>query len=211
MLAILNHRLEGLGTLKSVFEDMGIKVTEKMATELSGRETFDGLIIMGGPMGVYQMDKYPFLRIETKLIRDAIEMGKPVLGICLGAQLISASMGGEVRKGTFGEEIGVKRVTFLKDLGVGNSAEVFHWHGDTFSLPAGATLLAYSDKYFQGFQMGSTMGLQFHVEVDSRMIREWIREYGGDTKLVDEVSEREERFRIVEDKLMHAWIDSLKG
>jgi GMP synthase-like glutamine amidotransferase len=188
-LAIINHPVERLGNIKDILNEKGYDVKEKLALEIKGNEEFDGLIIMGGPMSVYENDKYPFLNLEVGLIRKALQKGKPVLGICLGAQLLSASLGGEVRKGAFGEEI-----------------EVFQWHGDTFTLPQGSKLLAYNEKYFQAFRIGSALGIQFHVEVDSRMIREWIDAYGGDKAIVSKVREKEEIFRIISEKIISHWL-----
>jgi len=84
-LAVINYPIEGLGSIKEILEDKGYNVKEVLATQLSGNENFDGLIIMGGPMGVYEADIYPFLKIEILLIRKAVSENKPVLGICLGS------------------------------------------------------------------------------------------------------------------------------
>jgi len=92
-LSIINYPIEGLGSIKEILEDKGYNVKEVLATQLSGNEDFDGLIIMGGPMGVYEADKYPFLKVEMELIRKAVSENKPVLGICLGSQLLSAFSG----------------------------------------------------------------------------------------------------------------------
>jgi GMP synthase-like glutamine amidotransferase len=207
-LAIINHPVERLGNIKDILNEKGYDVKEKLALEIKGNEEFDGLIIMGGPMSVYENDKYPFLNLEVGLIRKALQKGKPVLGICLGAQLLSASLGGEVRKGAFGEEIGIYRVRLLEEFReiLGEEIEVFQWHGDTFTLPQGSKLLAYNEKYFQAFRIGSALGIQFHVEVDSRMIREWIDAYGGDKAIVSKVREKEEIFRIISEKIISHWL-----
>jgi GMP synthase-like glutamine amidotransferase len=207
-LAIINHPVERLGNIKDILNEKGYNVKEKLALEIKGNEEFDGLIIMGGPMSVYENDKYPFLNLEVGLIRKALQEGKPVLGICLGAQLLSASLGGEVRKGAFGEEIGIYRVRLLEEFReiLGEEIEVFQWHGDTFTLPQGSKLLAYNEKYFQAFRIGSALGIQFHVEVDSRMIREWIDAYGGDKAIVSKVREKEEIFRIISEKIISYWL-----
>jgi GMP synthase-like glutamine amidotransferase len=207
-LAIINHPVERLGNIKDILNEKGYNVKEKLALEIKGNEEFDGLIIMGGPMSVYENDKYPFLNLEVGLIRKALQEGKPVLGICLGAQLLSASLGGEVRKGAFGEEIGIYRVRLLEEFReiLGEEIEVFQWHGDTFTLPQGSKLLAYNEKYFQAFRIGSALGIQFHVEVDSRMIREWIDAYGGDKAIVSKVREKEEIFRIISEKIISHWL-----
>lgn len=100
-LGIINYPIEGLGYIKEILEEKGYKVVEKLATQLSENEEFEGLVIMGGPMGVYESDKYPYLKSEMTLIRKAVNEGKPVLGVCLGSQLLSASLGGSVKKRSF--------------------------------------------------------------------------------------------------------------
>lgn len=202
-LAVINYPIEGLGSIKEILEDKGYKVKEVLAIQLSGNEDFDGLIIMGGPIGVYEADKYAFLKVEMELIRKAVSENKPVLGICLGSQLLSASLGGIVKKGNFGEEIGIYTVKTVNDFKfLGDEIKVFQWHGDTFTLPSNATLLAYNEKYFQAFKVKKALGLQFHVEINSKMVSEWIKEYGGDTKLIEEVKERESELRENAEKIL---------
>jgi GMP synthase-like glutamine amidotransferase len=140
------------------------------------------LIILGGPMNVYETDKYPFLEKEDKLIKRAIEKDIPVLGICLGAQLIAKSLGAKVTKNNE-KEIGWyplivtdegRKDNLLKHLSVEET--VFQWHGDTFEIPKGATRLAESPLCLnQAFRFGSNIyGLQFHIEVTPDMILEWL-------------------------------------
>ena len=205
VLGVLNHPIEGLGGIKDELLERGFKVEERLATELRGNEDFDALVIMGGPMGVYEADRYPFLYTEMELIRRAVKEGKRVLGVCLGSQLISASLGGIVTKGHFGPEIGMSKVRLLPKLG-DKEIEVFQWHGDTFTLPQGAELLAYSDKYFQAFSLGKVLAVQFHLEVDSKMVKRWVEEYKGDPKLVEEVREKEEVLRRNLKFLMDWWL-----
>ena len=202
-LGVINYPIEGLGSIKEILEEKGYKVKEVLATQLSGNENFDGLIIMGGPMGVYEADKYPFLKVEMELIRKAVSENKPVLGICLGSQLLSASLGGIVKKGNFGEEIGIYTIKTVNDFKfLGDEIKVFQWHGDTFTLPSNATLLAYNEKYFQAFKVKKALGLQFHVEINSKMVSEWIKEYGGDTRLIEEVKENEDELKKNAEKIL---------
>jgi len=202
-LGVINYPIEGLGSIKEILENKGYKVKEVLATQLSGNENFDGLIIMGGPMGVYEADKYPFLKIEMELIRKAVSENKPVLGVCLGSQLLSASLGGTVKKGNFGEEVGIYTVKTVNDFKfLGEEIKVFQWHGGTFTLPSNATLLAYNERYFQAFKVKKALGLQFHVEVNSKMVGEWIKEYGGDYKLVEEVKEIEDELRKIAERIL---------
>jgi GMP synthase (glutamine-hydrolysing) len=140
------------------------------------------LIILGGPMNVYETDKYPFMEMEDVLIKGAIEKDIPVLGICLGAQLIAKSLGAQVTKNRETEigwyplkitDEGSKDYLF-KQLSVEET--VFQWHGDTFEIPSGAAHLAESPLCLnQAFRFGSSVyGLQFHIEVTPEMILEWL-------------------------------------
>ncbi len=125
----------------------------------------DMLVVMGGPMGVYEEAQYPWLAMEKSLIRDAIAAGKPVLGICLGAQLIAAALGAKVYPNAE-KEIGWFPVQFHDELAP-SPATVFHWHGDTFDLPDNAVHLAETPICKnQAFRIGDRVyGLQFHFEV----------------------------------------------
>lgn len=129
----------------------------------------DFLIIMGGPMSVHDTQEHPWLTEEKEFIRAIITLGKPVLGICLGAQLIASSLGAEAYKGPQ-KEIGWFPVT-AESTGVDvfrfpATVTVFHWHGETFDLPQGAVRLARSPVCpNQAFQLGKkVIGLQFHLE-----------------------------------------------
>jgi len=128
---------------------------------------------MGGPQSVYEDKKFPYLRDEMRLIEDAIKHEKPVLGVCLGSQLLAAALGSSVYP-VRQKEIGWHRVTLSKSIatdrlfnGEPRSLTAFHWHGDVFDLPRGATLLASSALTAnQNFRYGKTAyGLLFHLEV----------------------------------------------
>ncbi len=143
---------------------------------------FFGLIVMGGPMSVYEADRYPFLTREQRLIRQAIAAQQPVLGICLGAQLIAGALGAEVFPGSE-KEIGwyPVEVTNPEDelaAGLPSPFMAFHWHGDTFDLPAGALRLFRSRLYEnQGFRWGANVyAFQFHFEVSGAMVEDWLQD-----------------------------------
>lgn len=156
-----------------------------------------GLIVMGGPMGVYEQDRYPHLRDEMRLIECALKEGKPVLGICLGSQLLAAVLGASVIKGQR-KEIGwypIKLAAAASQdrLWDGAPAEfmAFHWHSDVFELPSGAVNLASSEQTAcQAFRYGaSAYGLLFHLEVTEGMTAQMavdfaseLRGAGGDPK-----------------------------
>ncbi len=137
----------------------------------------DGLVIMGGPMGVNDTSCHGHLAGEIDLIRLSLEREIPVLGVCLGAQLMAAATGAAVFQGPV-EELGPGEVRLVVDdpvLGpAGSDLPVIHWHGDTFDLPAGARLLASSEAYpHQAFRIGRhAYGLQFHVEIGKESAKE---------------------------------------
>jgi GMP synthase-like glutamine amidotransferase len=142
----------------------------------------DALVLMGGSMSAN--DDSPFITREIEYIRGAVRRGKPVLGVCLGAQLIAKALGAKVYANHV-KEVGWAPVTFadagLRDplfMGMSEAEVIFHWHGETFDLPAGAELLASSAACRnQAFRVGDRIyGLQFHLEVTPAMIVEWCHE-----------------------------------
>ncbi len=142
----------------------------------------DWLIIMGGPMSVNDEDKYRWLADEKMFIRKAIDAGKTVLGICLGSQLISSALGAPVYRNKE-TEIGWYEITFQQEAKssglfshLGSTWKVFHWHGDTFDLPAGAVLLAGSEACrHQAYLYGDrVLALQFHPEPTPDLLREMV-------------------------------------
>jgi len=146
------------------------------------------LIVLGGPMAVEDEEKFPFLRWEKRIIRAAIDESVPILGVCVGAQLIAATLGARIYRGSV-KEIGWNPISITPHGQVDSllgylpeSATVFQWHGDGFDLPAGAVCLASSPHYeIQAFRLGKIIyGLQFHLEATARMIERWIGERSKD-------------------------------
>ena len=184
VLSIQNIEFETLGTLKDLFESDGYQIENIEAqTEIipSKADRYKAIVILGGPMAVY--DGMSYIKKEQELIRDAIKNKIPVLGICLGSQIIAQATGGKVYKGSK-KEIGWYDVNLslngYKDLfkGIKNKTmRVFQWHGDTFDLPSTAVILASSNLYPQAFKIGSAVGIQFHLEINREMIQRWIYEY----------------------------------
>jgi len=143
----------------------------------------DLLIVMGGPVGVYDATEYPFLTAEIEAVRQRLAARKRTLGICLGAQLMAAALGARVYPGTRGSEIGWFPIQpagpepapgWFAPL-LANGLRLFHWHGDTFDLPAGAQRLAGSELYEnQAFVVEDyALGLQFHPEVTESGLERW--------------------------------------
>ncbi|MFZ2445088.1 MAG: type 1 glutamine amidotransferase [Syntrophobacteraceae bacterium] len=188
-------------------------------------EQLDWLVVMGGPMNIYEEKEYPWLAAEKKYIREAIENNKIVLGICLGAQLIADVLGAEVIRNKY-KEIGWFPVALRPDAGPsapfrGFSEEfiAFHWHGDTFSLPPGATMLAESEACpAQAFSYngGRVLALQFHLESSPESVLSLIQNCSDelvDGEYIqgpDAIMERTEHFSEIY-KTMLVMLDNMKA
>ncbi len=184
MVIVLKHVIyEGPGLLLDMLEGRGLphKIVEvyEEGVPLSAAG-FTALISMGGPMSVNDDDG--LLEKEKDLIREAMDRGIPVLGICLGAQLIASSLGSAVYRASEAE-VGWGEVSLTEEArhdpvlaGLISPLPVLHWHGETFDLPEGALRLALSERCEnQAFRVGDNVyGLQFHLEVDEEMVQEWV-------------------------------------
>ena len=174
---------EGIGNIEPWLIAKGYEITSTQfykEAQLPDYEKVDLLIIMGGPMSVNDEAKYPWLVAEKQFIRNCIEAGKSVLGICLGSQLIANAMGASVYR-NHEKEIGwfpVQGTEPSDDLTFRfpSTFEVFHWHGDTFDLPKGAIRIARSAATEnQAFQLGkSVIGIQFHPEATPALLQEMV-------------------------------------
>ncbi len=191
-IAVFQHvPYEILGILHPLLKDEGFRMRyvnfARSDYKMIDMDKYDGLVVLGGPMGVYDADRHPHLLEEIACIQQAVHQKKPILGICLGSQLLAAALGAKVRPSGV-KEIGWYDVRLteegLKDPVLGKFKpleKIFQWHGDTFELPAGAVQLASSPLFpQQAFRYGDrTYGLQFHLEVDEPMIDRWLRVPGN--------------------------------
>ena len=178
--------IEGLGSIRWWLEAAGFKITNTSffkSAHLPDPDEIDLLVVMGGPMSVNDEKEFPWLGLERQFIRDAIQSGKPVLGVCLGAQLIASAMGARVYQNDQ-KEIGWFPIqgipsTDRMSFSFPPSAEVFHWHGETFELPSGAIHLARSEGCEnQAFQLGrSVIGLQFHLETTPQSAQKMVAHF----------------------------------
>lgn len=177
---------EILGTLDPLLKSRGFRIRyinfgrhPHAEPSLDG---YDGIIVLGGPMNVDETDRYPHLWTELRLLEGALERNMPILGICLGAQLLAKTLGATVHKSPE-PEIGwytVRRTNEARHdkmfSHLTDEEILFQWHGDAFTIPAGATRLAHADICeHQAFRYGdNAYGLQFHMEVDEPMIERWL-------------------------------------
>ena len=197
---------------------------------LPGWRDFDGIVAMGGPMGAYDDQALPWLRAEKRLIADAVRAGTPFWGVCLGAQLLAASLGAPVQPG-LRPEIGMLTVKLTAQAGhdpvfsiLPDEFPALQWHGDTYELPAGAVQLAYSDAYKQqAFVVNRAYALQFHLEVDANLAGQWgdVPAYassleavlgdGALPRLLGQVAARQYETTRLARRLFAAWLEHVVG
>lgn len=178
VLLVQNTGIEGSGYLGELLKEDGFEITCVNAKHKQLPEKkFSLAVILGAPESAN--DDLAYLEAEQKLIKNYVRENIPVLGICLGSQLIAKTFGAKVYSGP------IKEIGFYNDLKISNNSSffsgftnpftVFHWHGDTFDLPEGAIRLASSENYLnQAFQYKSAIGLQFHLEVNEEMVNLWL-------------------------------------
>jgi GMP synthase (glutamine-hydrolysing) len=185
---VLSHvAFEDLGTLEAPLRERGFEIESVLAATarfpLPQADSCDLLVVLGGPIGVYDQQDYPFLKDEIALIGQRMAAHKPILGICLGAQMMAAAAGAKVFPGDKGAEIGWFPLEASPNPAppawfaplLADSLQVFHWHGDTFNLPPGALHLAGSKLYAnQAFAIENfALALQFHPEVTADGLESW--------------------------------------
>jgi GMP synthase (glutamine-hydrolysing) len=186
---IVNQPDAHLGRFEPLLDRLGVPVLEVMAErDLGALKLGDvgGLVVLGGEMGVTDVRLYPFLADERALIAGAHDLGLPVLGLCLGAQLLASALGAKVHARRC-SEVGWLEVNHLVDdpvLGPPGPRRQFQWHYDSFELPAGAERLAASHLCpNQAFRIGTSYGLQFHPEVSADLVARWALSAKGRTEL----------------------------
>jgi GMP synthase-like glutamine amidotransferase len=229
-LLVLQHiACEPPAAFEDELRDRGLELARVELDEgepLPDWREFAATVVMGGPMGAYEDGAHPWLRAEKALLRDAVESDHPVWGVCLGAQLLAAALGARVYPGEQ-PEVGLLPVELTAAAA---ADEVFavapsrfptlQWHGDTFDLPAGATLLAGSPAYpHQAFRFRRAYGLQFHLEVTPELAAEWgavpayadsleaIQGRGALDRLVGEVAERAPETLPLARRMFGRWLE----
>jgi len=197
VLAVRHVAHEGLGTIGDALRrnDVPVQIVDAFSDGLPDFDPrmWSGLVVMGGPMNVDEVEKYPNLVEEVRWLERAVEARLPVLGVCLGAQLLAKALGARVYPNKT-KEIGWYEIELLPAdddplfCGIAKPTAdrkpqltVFQWHGDTFDLPKGAELLARSELCEnQAFRYGAAAyGLQFHLEVTAEIIEDWLCEGGN--------------------------------
>jgi len=171
---------EGLARFREPLERAGFRPVERFrAPDPESDASAPLLVVLGGPMGVYDADRFPFLGREQEVLRARLTANRPSIGLCLGAQLLAAAAGATVFRGSRGKVIGVGPVqrTSVEDpllRAVPDTFDVVHWHGDTFEPIPGQQLFRGDPYAAQGFRVGRSVGLQFHAELGPEGFREWV-------------------------------------
>jgi GMP synthase (glutamine-hydrolysing) len=189
-IAIRHVLFEDAGSLADVLAERGVALTylDAGVDDLAEAKDADLVIVLGGPIGIYEVDRYPVLRDEFAVIERALRRGTPTIGFCLGAQAIAAVLGARVYSGRAKELgwglIGLTpegRQSPLNRLAA-SKFRVLHWHSDTFDLPSGATRLAETAiTPNQAFAYGpKVLALQFHAEVDPSGMERWLIGHAGE-------------------------------
>jgi GMP synthase-like glutamine amidotransferase len=213
-----------LDRLQRPYEVICIDEGQAVPADLEG---VAGLVFLGGPMSVN--DQHGWINDELALIQKAQQRNLPMLGICLGSQLLSRALGGSVQQGGAGQEIGWHPLHKVENAASqawlsGLNAEIlaFHWHGETFTLPPNAELILGSACYpHQAYVCGKALALQFHVEMTADMVREWTGLYhadlaqGGDCnqdamEITRDLEVRIARLHVLAEKLVGQWLAGLE-
>jgi GMP synthase (glutamine-hydrolysing) len=185
-----------------------------------------GLIVMGGPQGVYETEQHPYLKDEMRLIENALKDNRPVMGVCLGSQLLAAALGAKVYRGAH-REIGWHSVRLSAEAksdrllkGVPEEFTAFHWHGDVFDLPRDSVALASSEiTPLQAFRHGdNAYGFLFHLEVTEASVNAMVREFTDEVKhaslraaILGSVEDNLEKLAEIGDTVFSRWASPIQG
>ncbi|GAC1615015.1 MAG: type 1 glutamine amidotransferase [Ktedonobacteraceae bacterium] len=186
VLAILNIEDDSTGYVGELLEEHGIAcdVVNAVLEPIPHPTSYDAIVVFGGPQNANEDDRYPYFIQERAALRKAVEQEIPLLGICLGGQLLAAILGGTVKKHTL-TEIGFSEVQCTDDgkndplyAGLAGHQMVYQWHEDTFAIPPGAVRIATSEKTEnQAFRYGhNAYGIQYHIELTPAMLDTWLHE-----------------------------------
>lgn len=225
---VIQHlSFEDLGSFEAVLQARGASLTCLQAgvdEVASAIEQADLTIVLGGPIGVYEADAYPFLHRELDALRQRLQASRPTLGICLGAQLMAQAAGGRVYPG-HGKEIGWSPLTLspagqASCLSALEGVDVLHWHGDTFDLPPGAQRLASTQAYAnQAFSLGPNgLGLQFHPEAQHRTFERWLIGHAAElagaglsvTALREQAGRHAQALEVAGAAMFSQWLNQLR-
>jgi GMP synthase (glutamine-hydrolysing) len=227
--AIRHIHFEALGTLEPLLHERGYTVQYVDATveDLAALDvqTPDLLVVLGGPIGAFDENAYPFLADELALVQRRLASQRPILGICLGAQLIARALGASVY--ALGvKEIGFGPLTLTNDgrksvLATLGDTPVLHWHGDQFDIPPSAALLAGTAiGANQAFTQGpGVLGLQFHLEADTRLIERWLVGHACELAqatidpctLRTQAQEHQAKLALAARSVFTAWLDGIEA
>lgn len=181
VIAYVHEPHEGLARFREPLERVGFRTVERFrAPDPAADVRAPLLVVLGGPMGVYDADRFPFLKTELEVLRVRLAAGRPSIGLCLGAQLLAAAAGSRVFRGARGKVVGVGPVArvgpaedpLLRELP--DTFDAVHWHGDTFEPVPGHLLFGGETYPAQGFRVGRSVGIQFHAELGPEGFRDWV-------------------------------------
>jgi len=227
-IALRHVQFEDVGTFDTVLTEQGYCLQYLDPTldalDTAKIQNTDLWIVLGGPVGVYDEQIYPFLEKELSIVRQRLENGRPILGVCLGAQLIARALGAKVYP------LGIKEIGFTpltltaagqdSVLAALGDTPVLHWHGDQFDIPENAVHLASTEiGRHQAFSIGrNVLGLQFHLEADVQKIEHWLVGHANELAQVGinpcilraEAAESGDRLSVAARAVLTAWLNQLE-